>query len=196
MKINNRIKYIICFFAFMVEIWIVFSLSASSLLKSSSKMLMHSRNAVFPTALQYIDEEAFSYTSFENVVFASELRVIKDSAFDHNDCLRSIYLPESINYMGISAFTKTDGVTIYGIEGSYAQKWAEKNGFEFLVDDIWTDIQASEGIHVENLLSLFWIICPVDEKAFIRFFERIKRFIKSMRPQDRPELYPINYRFP
>ena len=149
-----------------------------------------------PSSVKIIAEEAFAGTIVQTVVFQSQVQFIGSNAFQDADYLKIIYIPDSVVFIAESAFPKNDGLTIHGVKGSYVQKWAEENSFDYVVDDIWTDTQTTEGIHVENLLCLFWIICPADENAFIRFFERIKRFIKSMRPQDRPELYPINYRFP
>ena len=150
----------------------------------------------FPSSLETIDEEAFVGTVAETAIIQSNLLKIEKDVFQGANNLKDVYLPDSVLFIADSAFPQNNGLTIHGIEGSYAQKWAEENGFDFIVNDIWTDAHVAEGIHIENLLSLFWIICPVDEKSVLRVIEAIKRFIKSMRPQDRPELYPINYRFP
>ena len=150
----------------------------------------------FPSFLQAIDSEAFEGVTAKTIVFLSELQKIESDALQNAFNLKDIHLPDSVSAIADSAFPKNSGLAIHGVEGSYAQQWALENGFDFVVDDIWTDTQITEEIHPENLLSLLWVICPVDTKALISFFDRIKRFIKSMRPQDRPELYPINYRFP
>lgn len=150
----------------------------------------------FPAFLMFIDEEAFAGTQVQTVIFQNGVQSIGSDAFGGADNLKDVFIPGSIIIIADSAFPKNDGLTIHGLEGSYVQEWAEVNGFDFVVDDIWTDSLFPEEIHIENLILLFWIICPVDERAFIRFFEKINRYIKSMRPQDRPELYPINYRFP
>lgn len=149
-----------------------------------------------PSSVKIIAEEAFAGTIVQTVVLQSEVLYIGSNAFRDANYLKVIFIPDSVAFIADSAFPKNNGLTIHGVEGGYVQNWAEVIGLDFVVDDIWTDTQISDGIHVDNLLSLFWIICPADEKVFISFVERIKRFIKSMRPQDRPELYPINYRFP
>lgn len=151
---------------------------------------------IFPASLEIIENEAFAGTEAQTVTFQRGLQNIGEGAFQAAINLKEIYLPDSVEIIADSAFPKNEGLIVHGVKGSLAQYWADENGFDFVVDDIWTDTQVSEKIHVEPLLSLFWIICPIDEKALSRSSERIKRFIKSMRPQDRPELYPINYRFP
>ena len=150
----------------------------------------------FPSSLETIESEAFAGTEAQTATFQKRLQNIGKKAFHSAVNLKDVYLPDSVVIIADSAFPKNKGLTIHGVEGSFAQQWAEENGFEFVEDDIWADTQVSEVIHVETLLSLFWIVCSVDEKAIIKFFTRIKWFTKSMRPQDRPELYPINYRFP
>ena len=150
--------------------------------------------AMFPSELQIIGEEAFKGTSFEEVVFRDNLTTIEDQAFDETDSLTAAYIPPSVEDIGASAFPRA--VTIHGVSGSYAEKWAEENKFDFTADDIWTDAQSAEGIHLERLFDLFWIVCLPEEKTLLRFSERIRRFFRSMRPQDRPELHSIRLRFP
>lgn len=151
---------------------------------------------VLPTSLEMIEAEAFAETAVRYAIFPNGIQKIESDAFLGAVSLKDVFLPDSVSVIASSAFSQNTGLTIHGIEGSYVQKWAAENGFDFIADDIWTDTRLPDGIHFENILSLFWIICPVYEKSNFRFVEIIRRFVKSMRPQDRPELYPINYRFP
>lgn len=149
-----------------------------------------------PASLEKIDVEAFTGTIAKTVIFQDGFQRIESNAFFEANYLTHVYLPGSVEFIADSAFSKNEELTIHSLKGTYVQRWAEENNIDFVVDDIWTDIQITEGIHIESLFSLFWIVCPMDEKALTKFSERIKKFEKSMRPQDRPELYPIDYRFP
>jgi len=150
--------------------------------------------AVFPSSLQVVDEEAFAGTAFETVVFGNSLRSLGDRSFENASRLTHLYIPVSTEHIGESVLPGT--VLLHGVDGSYAQAWAKGNGISFVIDDVWNVSGAFFGLHIENLLSLLWVICPADDKLLLQLSEIIKRFVKSMRPQDRPELYPINYRFP
>ena len=106
-----------------------------------------------------------------------------------------MFIPKSVLFIGDFAFPENTDLVIYGIRGSYAQKWAEDNYFVFKENDIWTAIQLKKTVSLKLIL-LLWIICFVNEETLLRLSEYTRKYIKSMRPQDRSELYPINYRFP
>ena len=60
--------------------------------------------------------------------------------------------------------------------------------------EIWSDRIVLLRKICYTILRAFWLILPMDERAKLRLYRRIKAFAKSLRPQDRPD--PINYRSP
>lgn len=151
---------------------------------------------VLPASLQVIDEEAFVGTSVKTVVLPDGFDWIGDKAFFLAQNLTDVYIPASMQHIGQGAFSASSKLTIHGIENSLAYTWARDNGINFAVDDIWTTAQVSDWFHIESLLALFFIICPVDEERLRRYARDVGDYLRSMRPQDRPELNPIDYRFP
>lgn len=149
---------------------------------------------MFPTELRIIHEDAFSGTRISEAVFGDRLAYIGRSAFSRNDRLKTVYIPKSVKHIGASAFP-TDTV-VHGPEGSYAEYWSEDNGYRFVADDIWNDKALAQTIRIELLLFLRMFVFPADIGPLWIIRKRIKEFRRSMRPQDRPELYPIDYRFP
>lgn len=149
--------------------------------------------AAFPKSLQVIGDSAFSETSVAVVFFHDGLMQIGDFAFYNDDYLTDVYIPQSLEYIGEKAFSNR--VLIHGVEHSYVQGWADEFGLEFIIDDIWSIKPISEELYFVRLLLLF-VIVSVDIDAIRRISRQITGHMKSMRPQDRPELYPIDYRFP
>ena len=152
--------------------------------------------ANFPKSLQIIGEEAFSGTALKIVIFDDELLFIGKLAFDGNYNLSCVYIPESVSYIGDSAIPNNTDLVINGIADSYVQKWAKANRIDFTVNDIWSGTQLSNVIQSNKRLLVYLIICFAALETYLRAFWKIKKRFVSMRPQDRPELYPINYRFP
>lgn len=151
--------------------------------------------AVFPNELVHVGNEAFEGTSFHTLVFQEDLLRVDDRAFSGMESLREAYFPRSTEYIADSAFSLSSLERLYGFEDSYVQEWAERHGMEFKQND-WASAPSNVRVAVEILLPLFGTVCiPVDDNR-----KKIKRYIKmlviSMRPQDRPELHPIDYRFP
>lgn len=178
---------------------IIFILFAFQLLCSMIPLVSDSSNvsikAQFPRALQIIEDDAFSATALEKLVFGDELLYIGERAFQNDSDLKEVFIPKSVLFIGEFAFPENTDLVIYGIRGSYAQKWAEDNYFVFKENDIWTAVQLKKTVSLKLIL-LLWIICFVNEETLLRLSEYTRKYIKSMRPQDRSELYPINYRFP
>lgn len=158
---------------------------------SRSKVFQNNRNAIFPTELQVIDNEAFLGTSLYKAFFGSKLKYIGHKAFFGIKGLNYAYLPPSVLYIDDDAFPHN--TLIYSTRNSYAQEWAEETGHEFLINDIWNNnLNIREKIII--VLSIICFSAPIDTKDILP--KRISIYYRSMKPQDRPELYPINYRFP
>lgn len=122
-----------------------------------------------PPSLMIIDEEAFAGTEIE-----------------------AVSLGDKVSYIGAAAFPPN--MLIYGREGSYAQQWAEENGYCFQSENAWN----TDFTPVLSLLLLVqaWLFVPAVDTQHEYKFRRVKAFLRNMRPQERCELYPINYRFP
>ncbi len=148
----------------------------------------------FPTSLKQIGDEAFAGTSINSINFNKGLNYIGNSAFRNVNGLHNVILPECLQYIGNQAFPQI--TVIHGVEGSYAESWAKKNGYQFVVDVVSSDKVVNPEIHAELFLVLMGFVIPVDDERMCVLSRRIREVVKSMRPQDRAELYPINYRFP
>ncbi len=150
--------------------------------------------AVFPEQLQIISSEAFSGTSLENVRLNEKLTYIGEQAFEDAASLTDVYVPENTAYIGENAFPA--GALIHCTENSIARAWAEENGYRVSLDYVWNDSTGPQLMLLDLLLPILWLVIPADRKRPAFFRRRIEAFVKSMRPQDRPELYCIDYRFP
>ena len=146
----------------------------------------------FPSALLIIEDEAFEGTAVETVVFQNGLVSIGSNAFGDVDTLKDAYIPETTTCIADSAFSAIGDYTIHGVDGSFAEDWAEENGIPFMVDDVWCvvpNVVRSNNTPIEPayrcIATLLLVIC-------FTFFNEVR----SRRPQDRPELTPIDYCFP
>lgn len=162
---------------------------------SSAKTHDMARNELqvkIPASLTWIEEEAFAGTAFQLVVLDEKLTYIGEKAFGGAQDLQSVYISENTAYIGAEAFPAD--TMIHGREGSYAQQWAEENGYRFQCDNAWN-------IDFTPLLSLLLLVqtclfAPAVDTRHEYRFRRVKAYLRDMRPQKRSELYPINYRFP
>ena len=151
---------------------------------------------VLPAALVEIGESAFENTAAETVVIPSLVSTIRDRAFANNTRLTLVRIPESVSSIGDQTFRGSPHVKLQGAENSYAAIWAQAHNVAF----VQTETFVSYVLKLANLfrkaciLSLsFGFIRPATECWQRR---RTKRRIISLRPQDRPELNPIDYKFP
>ena len=100
-------------------------------------------NVEIPPVLTEINEYMFySCTSLTSVVIPEGVTFVDEYVFNYCDALQAIYVPESVEYMETCMANNTDA-TIYGSEGSYAQKYAKKHAMEFISLDVMTDRQFS-----------------------------------------------------
>lgn len=149
---------------------------------------------IFPSSLNMIEEEAFAGTPVKNVILPDGFQYIGENAFEGDSALTDIYIPSTTEYIADTAFPMNSDLVIYGVEDSYAQEWAEENNIPFAVENIWkpiVDNGKTASIQEVGLAFLFQIVIP---KKIIKIGSRAED--ESLRPQDRPELYPIDYSFP
>ena len=147
----------------------------------------------FPACLTWIDDEAFSGTAVKTVVLPDGFLHIGDRVFSNTAYLSDVYIPKTTEHIADSAFSEYCKFTIHGVDGSYACKWAEKHHISFTSCDMWSKNTESGkrlirlGVRIEQYMQL------INTSVFVL---KKKDIVRSMRPQDRPELNPIDYRFP
>jgi hypothetical protein len=165
--------------------------------ESPPEQVLRNRHvSVFPASLQIVEEEAFAETSIQSLFFEEGLRHIGYQAFYRMKALRDVFLPSSVEFIEDSAFSCSSLEVIHGVEGSYAHKWSDGHGIPFEMNDYWASSPERVHVFAELLLALLGSFCmPVQyEKKKIKQY--LRSFAISMRPQDRAELNPIDYRFP
>lgn len=152
----------------------------------------------FPYSLTSVEDEAFQGSSLNTIVFFDNLQTIREKAFAGTDKLKYIYLPASVEYIAGDAFDHSKQLTFFGEKGSYAEDWAKKNKFPFMVEFAWISSMASSQAHLSGVRTagtryFFLISAYVFIMALIYYtcFET-----RDKRQKCRAELYPIDYRFP
>lgn len=150
--------------------------------------------SLFPALLQVLEEEAFWGTSLRTIVFCEKIEYIGEQAFACSVMINDVYLPESIMHIGKDAFP--NDIVVHCINNSFAQKWANEHAINFVVDNIWSNSAITETIHFDVPIVTFFAFFPIDEKDIKRVKRRICKYVRCMRPKNRPELNPIDYKFP
>lgn len=149
--------------------------------------------AVFPEKLIRIEDEAFSGTNFWTILFHEGLRYIGDRAFEENKRLQSVYLPESVNCIGRDAIPDNEGLLVVGKAGSFAQQWAEKQGFRFLpVGFLITQTHLRECIEARETGAY----PQLNEENYLRLQKGGNFRQRSLRRRDRPEMNVPEARIP
>lgn len=91
------------------------------------------QKAIIPEGVITIADSAFQRCiSLENVQLSESVTYIGKNAFLECANLYTIYIPENVSFIGDSAFYGCSDVTIYGISGSYAEEYANKNNIRFI----------------------------------------------------------------
>ncbi len=197
LKKHRSCDLLVCFYIVIVFFPLQFNWLSPLLCYKTDYFIFESpRASVFPRSLQSIGEEAFSKTKLQCVVFENETVSIGEKAFYNTKALKAAYIPSSVAYIADDAFQESSLKVVFGIHSSTAQKWAADQGLLFILKDIWPTIKGIDYSHNAILISLLPFAILRDDKRLLWLKRRILFFIRSMRPQDRIELYPINYRFP
>lgn len=151
---------------------------------------------ILPESLVTIENEAFEGIAAESIVSSNSLSYIGERAFANGQYLKAVSVPDSIKYIGDQAFAGNSSLTIYGSANSYAADWAREHDIMFVSSA--NDVDYSEEFSKSRITGLCSVLsltcCSPDIMQHLR--KRIKNAERSMRPQDRPELNPIDYRFP
>ena len=103
--------------------------------------------------------------------------------------------------IGAAVLAKVKGQEVFlsdcgKIKDSYAEEWANKHQIPFLADDIWHVAFLNAGSHSKPIKLVVRFLGIIMLIIFIALYRRGKYFERSKRPQDRPELNPIDYCFP
>ena len=153
-------------------------------------------SALFPSSLLWIEESAFEETAFCKLFFRDGLRGVGERAFSGMEQLDSAYIPPSTEYIADSAFARSGIKTIHGLDGSYAQRWAGLHYIRFEHADYWYTPTFDPLTAIVLLSSSLTIFSFWTESKKSKIVQYLRSFVVSMRPQDRPELHPVDYRFP
>ena len=185
-------KAIACF-AILVLFIVCFSLASA---QADERLKPVKSVFRLPTALQEVEEEAFSGTPVRTVIFPEGFLSVGDRAFQGALRLRDIYIPATTEFISDSAFPVRPGLVIHGVKGSYAEDWAEAHRIPFVAENMGKlilDNGRTVSVHGVEF-DLFHRTVDSDEADLT--VSRSKDVNESKRPQDRPELNPIDYRFP
>ena len=187
----------------MIICWLAIATSCSqsvnlkqSVTTAGEKEFSQESVFIFPSLLQRVDEEAFSGTAVKTIIFPNGLLQIGDRAFENAWDLTYIFIPKTTEYIADSAFTITPNLTIYGVDGSYSKEWAHSHEIPFVVNDIWNVFIPERGPQNTPSNPISRCIATIVLVLVFLLFRSYDYRLRSRRPQDRPELYPIEYRFP
>lgn len=181
------------FYAFLLLCAVFFSLSNA---KAENHDFSFDYSFLLPDSLQIVGDEAFSGTAVETVIFPDGFLQIGERAFDTARHLTDVYIPKTTEYIADSAFPITSKLTLHGIDGSYAKDWANRHDIPFVVDDIWNVCIARGNSHNTQTNPIYRFIATIVLIILFSFLRSCYYELRSRRPQDRPELNPIDYRFP
>lgn len=129
-----------------------------------------SNNIELPDSIIEIGESAFLNNNFTGILFLPQsLKQIRKDAFATAD-FSKIYMPSSVSYIEEGVFEGSkDGVIIYVEKNSYGKQWAEKNGFNYQIEEekTWEDIANAPHIYssmLDNILTeRSWVIETIVE---------------------------------
>lgn len=151
---------------------------------------------VFPHFLEAIEDEAFAGTAVEKVVFHNNLIYLGNKIFADSLYLKNVYLPASLVSIGNNVFSGNASINIHGEKGSYVEQWAKNHQFQFTPSNVWNLSNIHEKkLSVPRMLIRF-SVKEVYSEQINNLHGRTEDEGKTMRPQDRPELMVINYKFP
>ena len=85
------------------------------------------------TGITGIPTSAFEHCdTLAGIVLPRRIASISASAFKNNVALTSIFIPRSVTSIDTTAFSYADRMVIYGVSGTYAETFANDNGYQFV----------------------------------------------------------------
>ena len=151
---------------------------------------------ILPDSLLEIGEGAFEGIGANKVVLPRNLLKIGERAFANSCSLREIFIPDTVHDIGNYAFEGSVNLTIIGTVDGYAAQWAKEHDTCFapsIFSTAWIKILTK--LCIKNAFITLALYFAFGGMMW-QLRKRSTESWKSMRPQDRPELYPIDYRFP
>lgn len=181
---------------FMAYCFILLILISSSPLVIKDEDSISEMTFILPGRLETIEDEAFEGIAAGSISFSNSLLSIGERAFANNRYLKNVSIPESVKYIGDHAFDESKNLVIYGLVNSYVAEWADEHDISFVSSENVPDYSKERSkTHIAEICILLSFIC-CDPEMIQRLRKLAKNAGRSMRPQDRPELNPIDYRFP
>ena len=89
--------------------------------------------------------------SIENIVLPYYVKSIGTNAFANDPKLSAITIPRSTTTIATTAFSYKDRLTIYGVAGTYAETFANTNGFKFVNQEV----KATEAKFTEDTYTIY-----------------------------------------
>lgn len=124
-----------------------------------------------PAFLVEMEKEAFESTAIKKAVFPHGMIRVGKNAFNEANSLSSVYLPETVQYIAESALPRNTDLTIYGINGSYAEEWAQAQKLRFIECDIWNNAESEDFLSDSVILDLFdmdlWIERDIQDASHV-----------------------------
>ena len=181
---------------FMAYCFVLIILIPSSLLFLRDEDSASEIPFILPGLLETIEDEAFEGIAAESIFFPNSLLSIGERAFANDRYLKTVTIPESVEYIGEHAFDGSRDLTVCSSANSYAADWAHEHDIMFVAseNDLYFSKELGKARTAELCILLPLICCDPD--IILRLRKWAKKAGRSMCPQDRPELNPIDYRFP
>ena len=92
-----------------------------------------------PNGVEIIGENAFDGCYLTSVQLNDGVKEIHDNAFSCSFDLEDLLIPDSVETIGVDAFSCCDNLTVHAVKGSFAAGYCGKNGinhsFVYSVDD-------------------------------------------------------------
>lgn len=166
-------------------------------------MSVQMKNSVLPNALSVVEEEAFAGTALQSVLLPGMVVRIEERAFADNHPLEYLFVPGGIEYLPSNVLENTPNTYIVAESGSYAEQWAKINGYRIICQEVLlsNDVSETHG-NLRNGKPQMILFVLQAFALMIGLLNRKKPHFRcvyegnSMRPQERIELHPIQYRFP
>ena len=177
-------------------LFICFSPFTCAAVNNKQKNIDTEKVFILPTSLKEIEDEAFEGTAVKTAIFPEGLLYIRENAFGNASFLTDVYIPQSTTHIGEHAFPLHVNLVIHGVLGSYAEEWAKKANVIFIPTNMWSVLYTKEDNTGVQIISHEQININVHSEKAKKLHPREIGEGKSMRPQERPEINPIDYDFP
>lgn len=150
-----------------------------------------------PAAIREIGDEAFAKTGVKAVVFRAGITHVGDKVFSGARFLTDIFIPATMEHLEDSFFPCNPRLTIHWLKNSNVADRVRERQIPFVQPNAENSTLISENAtYNESRIPNNWRIRVLASEKQVNLRERGADEGKSLRPQDRPELNPIDYRFP